>query len=111
MLEVRDFLEKGVVARWFDPQTIGVILDVGRDESRALYDKLSRYSFVERHPNGLKFHDKIRDLLLERLKFTSQSEYDRLTDRLMSYYSQRAGIGPPGATPATSTSPTVGTVD
>jgi hypothetical protein len=97
--EVQAFLEKGVVARWFDPETIGVILQVDLAEARRIYDKLQRHSFVERHPYGLKFHDKIRELLLDRLKFTSKSEHDRLTQRLMNYYAQKAGIEPAGAEP------------
>jgi len=72
-----------------------VILEVGLEDARVIYDKLRRHSFVERHPYGLKFHDKIRELLLERLKFTSKSEYDRLTQRLMAYYAEKAGIVQP----------------
>ncbi len=97
--EVRTFLEKGVVARWFDPETISALLDVSLQEGRVIYDKLSRHSFVERHPYGLKFHDKIRELLLDRLKFTSQAEYQRLVDRLMKYYAEKAGINPADANP------------
>jgi len=89
--EVRDFLEKGVVARWFDPEVVSVVLDVSADEGRAIYDKLQRHSFVERHPYGLKFHDKIRELLLARLKF-NRPEYERITRRLMDYYAEKAGI-------------------
>jgi len=91
--EVRDFLEQGVVARWFDPEIISVVLDVAPEEGRAIYDKLQQHSFVERHPYGLKFHDKIRELLLERLKF-NQPAYERVTQRLMAYYMEKAGIEP-----------------
>ena len=89
--EVQAFLEKGVVARWFTPEVIGVILKVGADESRKIYDKLEHHSFVERHPYGLKFHDKIRELLLERLKF-NRPEYDRIVKRLSDYYAEKAGL-------------------
>jgi hypothetical protein len=95
--EVRAFLEKGVIARWLDPEIISVILEVGVEEGRVIYDRLQRHSFVERHPYGLKFHDKIRELLLERLKFTSNAEYQRLTERLMAYYAEKAGIAHPPA--------------
>ena len=70
---------------------IGVILKVGADESRKIYDKLERHSFVERHPYGLKFHDKIRELLLERLKF-NRPEYDGIVKRLSDYYAEKAGL-------------------
>jgi len=90
--EVQAFLEKGVVARWFDPETVSVLLEIDTADARKIYDKLSRHSFVERHQNGLKFHDKIRELLLDRLKFSSKSEFDRLTKRLQDYYAGKAGI-------------------
>ena len=89
--EVQAFLEKGVVARWFNPEVIGVVLDVDSDEARSIYDKLQRHSFVEPHPYGLKFHDKIRELLLTRLKF-NKTEYDRIVQRLSEYYAEKAGI-------------------
>ncbi|MBP8122133.1 MAG: ATP-binding protein [Caldilineaceae bacterium] len=93
--DVQAFLEKGVVARWFDPETVRVILQVDLDAARKIYDRLALHSFVERHPYGLKFHDKIRELLLDRLKFSSPSEYARLNQRLMDYYAEKAGIHQP----------------
>jgi hypothetical protein len=89
--EVQVFLEKGVVARWFTPEVVSVILEVSPEEGRAIYDRLKRHSFVERHPYGLKFHDKIRELLLARLKF-NKPEYDRVVKRLTDYYAKKAGI-------------------
>ena len=89
--EVQAFLEKGVVARWFTPEVISVILEIGADEGRRIYDQLERHSFVERHPYGLKFHDKIRELLLERLKF-NRPEYDRIAKRVTDYYAEKAGL-------------------
>lgn len=93
--EVQAFLEKGVIARWFNPEIVAVILEVDAGDARAIYEKLRRHSFVERHPYGLKFHDKIREILVERLKTTSQGEYDRLNKRLMAYYAEKAGIVKP----------------
>jgi len=89
--EVQAFLEKGVVARWFTPEVVSVILEVSPEEGHTIYSKLQRHSFVERHPYGLKFHDKIRELLLARLKF-NKPEYDRIVRRLMDYYAEKAGI-------------------
>ena len=90
--EVQAFLEKGAVARWFNPEIIGLLLEINSDDARKIYDKLRRHSFVERHEYGLKFHDKIRELLRDRLKFTSQSEYDRLVGKLTSYYREQAEL-------------------
>lgn len=92
--EVREFLEKGAVAQWFDPETITAILGVDLNQARSIYDKLQRHSFVERHPFGLRLHDKIRELLEDRLKFTSKAEFDRLKDKLATYYAAKAGLPP-----------------
>jgi hypothetical protein len=89
--EVRVFLEQGVVAEWFDPETISELLEVSIMEGRRIYDLLQRHSFVERHEYGLKFHDKIRELLQERLKFTSRALYDQLQRRLRDYYARKSG--------------------
>ncbi|MCP4545488.1 MAG: winged helix-turn-helix transcriptional regulator [bacterium] len=89
--EVQIFLEKGVVARWFNPEVVGVIMGVSAEQGHAIYNKLERHSFIERHPYGLKFHDKIRELLLDRLKF-NQPEYKRVVKCLTDYYAEKAGI-------------------
>lgn len=94
--EVQAFLEKGVVARWFNPEIVALILEINLEDARKIYDKLSRHSFVERHEYGLKFHDKIRELLVDRLKFTSQSEYERLSLKLTTYYREKAGLNTEG---------------
>jgi len=106
--EVRAFLEKGAVAPWFDPEVVSKLLDVSEDEGRSIYDKLQRHSFVERHPYGARLHDKIRELLKGRLKFTNQAEHDRLEDKLMDHYAAKAGIKPgnAGVVSSTNTSPT-----
>jgi len=93
--EVRDFLERGCIARWFDPEVVSVIMEVDIAQGRAIYDKLRRHSFIQPHPYGLKFHDKIRELLLERLKFTSETTYRHISQRLMDYYAEKAGIERP----------------
>ncbi|MGQ9677397.1 MAG: hypothetical protein ACUVX1_17165 [Chloroflexota bacterium] len=93
--EVRDFLERGCIARWFDPEVVSVIMEVDIAQGRAIYDKVRRHSFIQPHPYGLKFHDKVRELLLERLKFTSETTYRHISQRLMDYYAEKAGIERP----------------
>lgn len=97
VVEVQAFLEKGVIARWFNPEIIGLLLEMNLEDARKIYDKLSRHSFVEHHEYGLKFHDKIRELLLERLKFTSKTEYEKLTRKLTDYYREKAGLDDEGS--------------
>ena len=105
--ELRDILEKGVVARWLDPEIISVLLEVSLPEARILYDRLQRHSFMEHHPLGLRFHDKIRELLLARLEFTSLAEARRLQERLAAYHAEKAGLGeaPRPPTPEAATAP------
>jgi hypothetical protein len=91
--EVREFLEKGVVARWFDPGAVSYILEVSPERGREIYDKIGKFSFVQLHPNGLKFHDTVRELLVERLKFTDDEKtYKRLAERWSEYLKAKVGI-------------------
>lgn len=87
---VQTFLEKGVIAPWFDPEIIGVVIGVNSGEASEIYNKLGRYSFVKSHPFGLKFYDKIRELLLIRLKFADFAEYQRLNQRLKDHLENKA---------------------
>lgn len=91
--EIQEFLEKGVVTRWFDPRAVSYILEVSPERGREIYDKIRKFSFVQPHPNGLKFHDKVRELLEERLKFTYGCEaYTHLLEKWSEYLKARAGI-------------------
>jgi len=93
--EVRAFLEKGVVAAWFNPELVSRILEVSAEDGRAIYEKLSGFSFVERHPMGLCFHEKIRELLLHRLRFGSEATFEQLRQRVMEYLRDKSGIAGP----------------
>jgi len=93
--EVRDFLERGCIARWFDPEVVSVIMEVDIAQGRAIYEKLRHYSFIQTHPYGLKFHDRIRELLLEQLMRDERAEYQQVAGRLMAYYAEKAGIALP----------------
>lgn len=90
--DVRAFLEKGSIVRWFDPAIVGAVLQVDDDRARELYDLLKRHSFVERHPFGLKFHDKIHEILRERLKFNSTT-YQLEQARLSEWFATQHAFG------------------
>ena len=90
VFEVRTFLEKGVIAQWFNPEIIGTVLEIPISEARFIYDSLRIHSFVEPHPLGLKFHDKIRETLIHRLKFTNLKEYNRIANLLIEYHSEKS---------------------
>lgn len=88
--DVQPFLERGVVARWFDPEVIGCVLGISIDEARQVYEKVGRFSFVSPHPNGLKFHDTVRELLLARLWFTDRgATYTEVARRLSEYWHRK----------------------
>ncbi|MFI5591699.1 hypothetical protein ACIA5G_42080 [Amycolatopsis sp. NPDC051758] len=92
---VREVIEKCAVAAWINPEIIQALLGVGEADAREQFELVSQHSFVDRHPEGVRFHDKIRELLVERLKFTSQAEHNRLQERLLSYHSSKtSGLKP-----------------
>ena len=87
--QLRDLLELGPVAPWLDPGVVCAVLECDPDEGRRLYDLPARHSFAERHPRGLRIHDKIRDLLRDRLRFTDPERYVEATVRLDAYFARR----------------------
>lgn len=86
--DVRAFLEKGALVRWFNVAVVAQVLQIDEMKAHDLYHRLRRHSFVERHPHGLKFHDKIRELLLTRLMFNS-SQYEHERARLIAWYQEQ----------------------
>lgn len=86
--DVQRFIEQGSVVDWFDANIISVVLEISSDEGRQLFDKIRRYSFVERHQNGLKFHDKIKTIMRERL---SKEECDAIRNRVTQYLLKNSG--------------------
>ena len=90
--KVREFIEKGVIVRWFNPEIISVILNISPSDAREVYDSLRIHSFVENHPYGMKFHDKIREILLHRLEFSSEKEFTRLTNLMRDYFLEKSGV-------------------
>jgi DNA-binding SARP family transcriptional activator len=89
--EVRDVLEKCAIAAWINPEIIKALLDVTASEAREIFEKVRKHSFMERHPEGVRLHEKIRALLIERIRFTSQEEFDRLEGKLLAYHSSKVG--------------------
>ena len=91
--EVQEFLEKGVVARWFDPGAVSYLLNVSPERGQEIYDTIGKFSFVQLHPNGLKFHDRVRELMVERLKFMDDGKtYRELAEKWSEYMKIKAGI-------------------
>jgi len=93
VVKVRDFLEKGVITPWFTAELVSEILDVGPEHGRAVFEKLKRHSFVEYHRKGLCFQEKIRQLLLERLKFSDAATYSRLNEKVEQFLERKSQIG------------------
>jgi hypothetical protein len=89
--EVREFLEKGIVAEWFDRGSIRYILGVSEARANKIYQRIRRYSFVRPHPYGLQFHEGIRDILRRRLEAQNKREYARLTKKWADYFRKSQG--------------------
>ncbi len=88
--EVREVLEKCALAAWINPEIIHTLLDVGKDEARAMFEKVRKHSFMDRHPDGVRLHEKIRGLLSERLRFTNEAEFLRLEAKLLAYHADKS---------------------
>lgn len=84
--EVREFLEKGVVTLWFDVEAIAYLLQLPTEKAENVFHKISKFSFTTKTEFGLKFHDKVRDILLERLRFMDRKLYEDLLNRWREYY-------------------------
>jgi hypothetical protein len=91
--EVREFLEKGVVTLWFDVEAIAHILGITISEADAFFTTISRSSFTSKTDYGLKFHDKVREILIERLKFVDPKAYNHLLDTWERYYKAKLAEG------------------
>jgi hypothetical protein len=87
---VREVLEKCAIAAWINPEIITALLGVTDAEARDLFEKVRVHSFMEPHPEGVRLHEKIRDLLIDRLKFTSQNEFDLLEGKLLAYHADKS---------------------
>lgn len=90
--EVRAFLEKGVIVEWFDPEAVSYVLELEPARGAEIYEKVLQFSFVQRLPQGAKFHDLVRKLLVDRLRFNDPGEYNRLAERWLTYLRGKAGV-------------------
>ena len=72
--------------------TVTAVLDVSASDAHALYDELATHSLVSRHPRGVVLHDKIRELLQARLRFTSETRYAQLVATLTAHLGSRGGV-------------------
>ena len=86
---MKDFLEKGVVTLWFDVQAISYLLNINSDKAEHIYNKIGKFSFTQETDYGLKFHDKVRDILIERLKYIDPLEYKDLMKKWSQYYREK----------------------
>lgn len=82
---LRELLERAAVAPWLRPDVIAVLLETDLVTARTLYDDLGRHSFAERHPFGIRLHDKIRELLAARFAFTDPRGHRAAVDRLAAH--------------------------
>lgn len=94
--EVRQFLEQGVVTLWFDIEAIAYLLDVPSAQAEDIFHRISRFSFTSKTDFGLKFHDRVREILLERLIYTDRDLYEHLLRKWREYYKTKVADEWPG---------------
>jgi len=97
---LRDLLERAAVAPWLDPPMIAALLEVPPGTAQELYDRLAVHAFAERDPHGLRLHERLAEMLRERLRYRDPQELEAITARLDAHLRQRSdrllGIAPTG---------------
>lgn len=87
---LRDLLERAAVAPWLDPQMIASLLEVSPSTAQDLYDRLAVHAFAERDPHGLRLHERLAEMLRERLRYRDPQELAAITSRLDAHLRQRS---------------------
>ncbi len=87
---LRDLLERAAVAPWLDPPMIAALLEVPASAAQDLYDRLAVHAFAERDPHGLRLHERLAEMLRERLRYRNPEELAAITARLDAHLRQRS---------------------
>jgi hypothetical protein len=64
--EIKHFLLAGSIVSWFDPQVITFILDISLARAQQLFETLSIKPYFILRDKKLWWHDKIREILIEK---------------------------------------------
>ncbi|WP_433664576.1 hypothetical protein ACQPW1_22055 [Nocardia sp. CA-128927] len=89
---VRDTIVTCSIAPWINPEIIRELTGAGPSDARTLYEAIEAQSFVSRHPHGVVLHDKIRELLQVRLRFSDSTRFEELEGSLTAYFGRKGGV-------------------
>ncbi|MBA7524271.1 hypothetical protein ES705_16408 [subsurface metagenome] len=76
------------VVRWFNEDILSEV--IGIDNTSEIYNELKSLTFIKRHINGLSLHDKIRDYLIENLKYRSPAKYREINLKAANFYKEES---------------------
>ncbi|MEO2104862.1 MAG: AAA family ATPase [Actinomycetota bacterium] len=84
--ELGPALELGCIPDHLTPALVGVVLEVEEPEAARIYDLLDDSELTEPHPSGIRIHDRVRELLLDRLKFNRPDAFQAVSARVVDHY-------------------------
>jgi hypothetical protein len=90
--DIKNIIEIGPIASWLNPEIISLLINVDENIASQVYDELSSFSFIEYHQNGFRFHDRIREILIPRLKYRKKTKFMNSIKALKKYYAQFTNI-------------------
>jgi tetratricopeptide (TPR) repeat protein len=82
--EMRPAFEVAAVLRYFNAETLGVLLDEGNAEN--LYAELRRWPFIRSRKEGLAVHDTMREMMNEALHVRTPERFRKLHEQATAYY-------------------------
>jgi tetratricopeptide (TPR) repeat protein len=83
-LEMRPALEVAAVLRYFNADTLWVLLEGG--DADTLYAELRRWPFIRSRREGLAVHDTVREMMNEALRIRTPGRFRALHERAAGYY-------------------------
>lgn len=84
--ELGPALELGCIPDHLTPTLVGVVLEVEESEAARIYDLLDDSELTEPHPSGIRIHDRVRELLLDRLKFNRPDAFRAVSARVVDHH-------------------------
>ena len=91
--ELKELLEVCAVVRQFDQDLLASVS--GAAGTDAAFDRLSTLAVVRATPHGLAFHDDVRRILNEDLKWRRPERFGEIRNRAQAYYRERARSATP----------------
>jgi hypothetical protein len=91
--QLKNLLEVCAVVRHFDEDLLASVSRVA--DTRAAFDRLSTLTVVRASRQGLAFHDDVRRILSEDLRWRSPERFKEIRNRAQEHYRERARSATP----------------